>query len=142
MKIVVIDPGEHIGFIYNNENGTYGMTIVGSDRNKSLWTQLNVIKPDIIVYEKFALRANMANKLVGNKFITCEVIGVIKLFSQMHDTKLVELDPFVKEYCGFSSNPKDEHYNDIILLDEKISEHVRDAYRLFSYYKIFNKNKS
>lgn len=139
MKVVVVDPGEHIGFIYHNENGTYGMTIVGADRNKSLWTQLNVIKPDVIVYEKFALRANMASKMVGDKFITCEVIGVIKLYSQMYDAKLVELDPFVKEYCGFSSSPKDEHYKEIIILDDKISEHVRDAYRLYSYYKLFVK---
>ena len=51
---------------------------------------------------------------------------------------LIELLPSCKEYCGFSSSPKDPRYKDIHMYkDEKITEHVRDTYRLYSYYKLF-----
>lgn len=141
MSNMTIDPGEHIGIVYTKNNFIVGTTIEGDDRNSQLWFLLNEVKPTEIVYEKFALRASAAQKLVGNKFITCEVIGVIKLYCQLNKyVHLVGLDPYVKEYCGFSSNPKDPHYQDIEMLGNKITEHVRDAYRLYNYKKLFIKD--
>lgn len=144
MIIVTIDPGDHIGVLTieqdknGNELALVGRTIDGDNRNYRLWQHLCAVRPDLIVYERFALRANAARKLVGNTFITCEVIGVVKLFSQMYEVDLKELLPSCKEYCGFSSNPKDPKYQDIYMYDnEKITEHVRDTYRLYSYYKLF-----
>ncbi len=144
MIILTIDPGDHIGVLLIerdvNDNDLYNMgrTLVGDNRNFQLWRYMCAVRPDLILYERFALRANAARKLVGNTFITCEVIGVIKLFSQLYDVKLVELLPSCKEYCGFSSNPKDPRYQEIFMYqNEKITEHVRDTYRLYSYYKLF-----
>ena len=55
---------------------------------------------------------------------------------------LVKQLPSTKEYCGFSSNPRDEEYKNIQLVSkgEKITEHVRDAYRLYRYWILFGDN--
>lgn len=137
--IMTIDPGEHIGVIIAGMNKIYGITLEGETRNEKLWHLLMTYRPDTIIYESFALRASVAQKLVGNKFITCEVIGVIKLYCQLDEQDPIVLQPASKEYCGFSSSPKDEHYKEIKMLDnQKITEHVRDAYRLYNYAKIFS----
>lgn len=147
MIIMTVDPGDHIGtlVVELDSNGKelciLGRTLEGDDRNHKLWRYMCEMRPDLILFERFALRANAAQKLTGSTFITCEVIGVIKLFAQVYEYKpneLIELLPSCKEYCGFTSNPKDPKYRDIFMYkDEKITEHVRDTYRLYSYYKLF-----
>lgn len=141
---VAIDPGESIGMVIRTDNRVWGMTITGNDRLYALWDILNLWKPEHIIFEEFALRQSAANKLVGNKFITCEVIGVIKLYAQMHETPLTPLIPANKEFCGFTSNPRDPHFKEITMsADEKITEHTRDAYRLLRYAELFKlKEKS
>ena len=137
-NVVTIDPGEHIGIIHTIEDKCYGITLEGENRNAQLWVLLNEWRPELICFEQFALRANAAKKLVGNKFITCEVIGVIKLYCQLNNICMIELLPSSKEYCGFSAEPNDIRYRSITMLKEqKITEHVRDAYRLYSYQKLF-----
>lgn len=134
MTIISIDPGDHIGVVICNPEGTFGLTIEGEERNRLLWELLIEHKPQLIIYEQFALRQRSAIKMVGNKFIVCEVIGVVKLYCQLKRLPVIELNPSTKEYCGFSSNPQDPHYKDIDMLKgQKISEHVRDAYRLYRY---------
>lgn len=137
--IVTIDPGDHIGIILRDAfHEIHGQTIEGVDRLIQLWKYLVDVRPDHIVFERFALRAKSAQKLVGNTFITCEVIGVIKLYCQLNNINYTELLPSSKEFCGFSSSPKDPRYLDIKMdNNQKISEHVRDAYRLYNYYKLF-----
>lgn len=138
--IMTIDPGDHVGVLIVEGEEIKGITIEGDTRNLKVWKLLNEYKPNEIVFEQFALRANAARKLVGNKFVTCEVIGVVKLYCQLNNIKPFELLPSAKEYCGFSSNPKDPKYKEIKMLNgQKISEHVRDTYRLYSYYKLFAK---
>ena len=151
-KVVMsIDPGDHIGVIVQHADGRIsGLTLIGKQRNKHIWDLLNRLKPNEICYEQFSLRASAAKKMAGNKFFVCEVIGVIKLYCFENNIELNEIFPSCKEYCGFSSNPKDPKYKDIeiennkswnILKDmeceEKITEHVRDAYRLYTYFKLF-----
>ena len=154
MKVVAIDPGEHIGVVIaqtfsigelkkdlDSEYSARSITIEGDNRNIQLWRLLEAEKPDIIVYESFALRGDIAKHLVGNKFVTCEVIGCIKLYFQLKNEslniKLVSLLPGSKEYCGFSDSPKDPQFKNITMIEGTISEHVRDAYRLYRYYKLF-----
>ena len=141
MKVIAIDPGEHIGIVYKDlDSAVFGLTIEGEQRNLQLWTLLFQLKPDVVVYESFALRQSAALKLVGNKFITTEVIGVIKLYCQWSKVQLVELQPSSKEYCGFSDSPKDPRFLEIKMVrGQKITEHTRDAYRLFNYYRLFGK---
>lgn len=133
---ISIDPGDSIGIILSNGDYIQGTTITGLNRNEQLWMLLQETHPDIVIYEEFALRQSAATKLVGNKFITCEVIGVIKLYCQVYGKRLVPLIPANKQYCGISSNPKDKQYITIQQLTP-ITEHVRDAYRLYRYAKLF-----
>ena len=138
MRIMAIDPGESIGVVLRTDDKVYGCTITTDLRLRRLWAVLEGNKPDIIVFEEFALRQSAAKKLIGNKFITCEVIGVIKLYAQRYGCPLISLIPANKEYCGFSSNPKDAHFREIVMLPgEKITEHTRDAFRLLRYAELF-----
>ena len=138
MKIMAIDPGESIGVVLRTDTKVYGCTITTDLRLRRMWAVLEGNQPDVIVFEEFALRQSAANKLVGNKFITCEVIGVIKLYAQRAGCLLIPLIPANKEYCGFSSNSKDPHFQEITMIDgEKITEHTRDAYRLLRYAELF-----
>lgn len=138
LSIIAIDPGESIGFIWHKNGQVWGETLKGDERLINLWMELLHKMPDTIIYEEFALRQSAATKLIGNKFITCEVIGVIKLYAQLKGVQLISLAPANKEYCGFSSNPKDPKYREITMLyEQKITEHTRDAYRLFKYAELF-----
>ena len=141
MYIIAIDPGEHIGVVMHDTNVklTFGVTLEGETRNQQLFTLLMKLKPEIVIFEQFALRPGTAMKLVGSKFITCEVIGVIKLYCQLNSCRIVELLPVNKEYCGFSSKPNDPNYSSIDMLGKRITEHVRDAYRLYNYARLFKK---
>lgn len=134
---MAIDPGESSGIVLRAQGRVLGKTITGPNRLLDLWRLLQVYMPDVIIFEEFALRASTANKLIGNKFITCEVIGVIKLFASLHKRKLIPLKPANKMYCGFTANPKDPAFKEITLNGEKITEHVRDAFRLLRYGELF-----
>lgn len=138
LRIMAIDPGESIGVVLRTSECVYGATITTDLRLRRLWAVLEGNHPDVIVFEEFALRQSAAKKLVGNKFITCEVIGVIKLYAQKHGCPLIPLIPANKEYCGFSANPKDPHFAEIKMVQgEKITEHTRDAFRLLRYAELF-----
>lgn len=145
-KVVMsIDPGDHIGIIIQDRKGVItGGTIIGAKRNLYMYQLMIRVHPDIVCFEQFALRASMAKKLAGNKFFTCEVIGVIKMYCFLYKLDINEIFPGSKEYCGFSDKPQDPHYQGINVVkfeemecENKITEHVRDAYRLYSYYKLF-----
>ena len=135
--ILAIDPGDHIGCVWEDEGKVYGKTIEGDARGYYLWNLLHELEPDIVIYEEFALRQSAASHLVGNKFITCEVIGVIKLYCQLTSTPMIKLTPSCKEYCGFSDSARDPAFKVIECIDLKITEHVRDAYRLLRYAQLF-----
>ena len=139
MKVMTIDPVDHIGVLLVDDESIRGITLEGYDRNLQLWTLMNKEDPNVVVFEHFALRAKSAMQLVGNTFVTCEVIGVLKLYCQLHkQVKLVELQPGNKEYCGFSSKPSDPRYKEITMMEgQRISEHVRDTYRLYNFYRLF-----
>ena len=149
--VIAIDPGDHIGVIIQLKNGNIlGCTLVGAKRNLYIWELLNYYKPDEVLYEVFALRASAAKKLAGNKFFVSEVIGIVKLYCFINNLELNEVFPSSKEYCGFTDSPKDPHYAVIKIehsanssclaryeCEKEITEHVRDAYRLYAYYKLF-----
>lgn len=139
--IVAIDPGEHTGIVYVDGLTVQGVTIEGESRLAELWRLLIRLDPLAVIYEEFALRQSSAQHLVGNKFITCEVIGVLKLYCQMFSVNLVKLIPANKEFCGFSDSAKDKAYKVIDCGSQKITEHVRDAFRLLSYALLFKEDE-
>lgn len=137
-SIMAIDPGESIGIVARSSEKVYGMTITGEFRLRYLWNLLLDKKPKTVVFEEFALRQSAAKQLIGSKFITCEVVGVIKLYAQLSGCLLVPLIPANKEFCGFSSSARDPHFQGITMVGgEKITEHTRDAYRLLRYAELF-----
>lgn len=147
-KILTIDPGDHIGLLLveKNINSTkyIGRTLSGENLHSQLWNVLEEFKPHTIVYERFALRASKAASQIGSTFLTCEVIGLIKLYVQLTIPKvqLFELQPGNKEFCGFTASRKDPAYDKITMFNkEPITEHVRDTLRLYSYWDLFQ-NKS
>lgn len=147
-KILTIDPGDHIGVlmvtIVDGRTSYVGRTLQGDNLHLQLWEVFEQFKPHVIVYERFALRANKAASQIGSTFLTCEIIGVIKLYSQLTipKIKLYELQPCNKEFCGFTASRKDPEYTKIEMYNkESITEHVRDTMRLFSYWNLFQ-NKS
>ena len=136
-RIISIDPGDHIGIVYctysiDNPMSVKGTTFEGSDRNMKLWDLLNDFKPDVIIFEQFALRPGMATKLAGNKFITCEVIGVIKYVCTELNIPIVEQAPSVKKYFGgFKSDWEQVKQTPGF----KLTEHVKDAYQHLKYFE-------
>ena len=135
--ILSIDPGDHIGCVWDTGKEVYGRTLEGDSRLYQLWHLMQDLEPDVIVYEEFALRQSSAKHLVGNKFITCEVIGIIKLYCQLNSIPLIKLIPSNKEYCGFTDSARDPAFKVINCVEQKITEHVRDAYRLLRYAILF-----
>lgn len=135
--ILAIDPGDHIGCVWDTGEKVYGRTLETDSRLWQLWNLLHDLEPDVIIYEEFVLRQSAAQHLVGNRFVTCEVIGVIKLYCQLTQTPLIKLAPAQKEYCGFSDSARDPAFKVIDCMDQKITEHVRDAYRLLRYAILF-----
>ena len=135
--ILAIDPGDHIGCVWDTGREVFGRTLETDSRTLLLWSLMNDLEPDVIIYEEFALRQSAAQHLVGNKFITCEVIGVIKLYCQLNRIPLIKLTPSNKEYCGFSDSARDPAFKVINCGPQKITEHVRDAYRLLRYAILF-----
>lgn len=87
MKVLAIDPGVTVGF---STNEFRGMQVDNSwqkriDGHMSLlWKYLWNLVPDVVVYEQFDHRQR--NKV---NYIAVEQIGVIKLYAQMYDKKLV-----------------------------------------------------
>lgn len=135
--ILAIDPGDHIGCVWDTGTEVYGRTLETDARLLLLWRLMIDLDPDVIVYEEFALRQSAAQHLVGNKFVTCEVIGIIKLYCQINNIPLVKLTPANKEYCGFSDSARDPAFKVVNCVEQKITEHVRDAYRLLRYAVLF-----
>lgn len=135
--ILAIDPGDHIGCVWDTGREIFGRTLETDARLQLLWALMCDLEPDVIIYEEFALRQSSAKHLVGNKFVTCEVIGVIKLYCALTGTPLIKLTPSNKEYCGFSDSAKDPAFKVINCVEQKITEHVRDAYRLMRYAILF-----
>lgn len=147
-KIITIDPGDHIGILMttkiHDKDHYVGRTLYGDNLHLQLWQLLHEFNPHTIVYERFALRANKAASQIGSTFLTCEVIGIIKLYVQntLPKVKLFELQPGNKEFCGFTASRKDPAYEKIEMYNkEAITEHVRDTMRLYSYWNLFQ-NKS
>lgn len=125
-KVMVLDPGDSTGCLIRDRDGKfYGRTIVKD--HKKLYDYMVTEKPDIVVYETFQLYPSKAMKLQWNTFYPCEVIGVIKLTTDLIKAPLIGLQPSVKGFIGTLD------FKDIILT-EKITEHIKDTYRLFNYW--------
>ena len=114
-KILAIDPGETSGVcIFNTPNEYKTLSI-----KKSLVDVANIIldtKPDVLVFERFALYPTHAKSLVWDEMYTSQTIGVIKYICEINNIKYFTQSASDKEYVVY---PKDYTFP---------NDHERDAY--------------
>lgn len=90
MKVLSFDPGGTTGFVVGTIDEDAGELSVSADQavwtHSMLYAQLCMAFPDKIICESFEYR-NRARK--GLELVSCEYIGVIKLYSQSHNCELI-----------------------------------------------------
>jgi hypothetical protein len=84
MKLLAVDPGNTTGWaLFNTED----LSLIHSDAQPytllEWWELLQAIAPKQMVVERFALYAHKAENQVNSTFLTVEVIGVCRLYSQV-----------------------------------------------------------
>lgn len=142
MAILVFDPGESTGWVCEVDKPALSkLRVVGGtikhDR-VAIWELLKEAHPAVIVFETFKLYPDKAQALSWDKFYTCEIIGIIKLYLEMNPiVKFIEQGASIKKYSGAKTT--DEHWLEIKELGETVTEHTFDAYMHYCYYKRFNK---
>lgn len=131
-KILALDPGESTGWVVGEgtvvvDGGTLGKNHV------HVAELILMLKPDIVVMERFNLFPGKAQSLSWNSFYPVEVIGVIKYICMCQEIALVEQAPSIKKYAGgFGDDWTDFRNRKGCSL--KITEHVKDAYQHWKYF--------
>jgi hypothetical protein len=127
MKILVLDPGNSTGWcMWEGDAELLHGTVVGGtwpEDHKVVWDFLELLEPDLVIYETFKLYPGLASKLAWNTFYPCEVIGIIKLYCLGKQRTLIAQQPSDKKYSGG--------------LDDKCpkgTEHTKDAYLHLKFY--------
>ena len=138
MKVLSLDPGETTGWFYKDlDTGEMKGGTVGKN-HYDVSHLISYMDPDIVIMETFHLYPGKAKSLSWNSFYPCEVIGVIKLTVQViqemrKNIILVQQAPSVKKYAGgLQADWVQFQKND---LQEKVTEHVKDAYLHFKYWE-------
>lgn len=135
-SILCFDPGDHTGWAYIDRNDIFSCgTIPKMSDNvnhlRLVAEKLQIFRPDIVVYETFALYPSMAKSLAWNSFFPCEVIGVIRYMAAHVGCEIVGQKPSVKKYAG--PLPRKFHeYTDYYGVE--ITEHCKDATQHLCYY--------
>ena len=142
-RIIAFDPGESTGWAYIDENGTLtGGTLRGHLQVAEI---IDIMRPDIIVFETFHLYPSMAKLLSWNSFYPCEIIGVIRYVGLNKSLPIVEQAPSIKKYAG----PVETEWFQLKIgnsklclpFDNPVTEHTKDAYMHLKYYMRRNKLK-
>lgn len=147
--VIALDPGETTGYFIKKYDDTKplaeGEIVAGGTVGRNhleVYKLLATYHPDIVILETFALYPGKAKSLAWNSFYPCEVIGVIKLWIMNQQaagvpTKQVDQAPSVKKYAG--GLQEDWQYFQHNMLNEKVTEHVKDAYMHIKYWERYNK---
>lgn len=92
--LVAIDPGgEHVGVAKFRETptdtdpgweclGTIEWTPADLEHQLMVWNNDHLLRPDVLVYESWALYPEMAQTLIGSEMETSQLIGVIKHYAR------------------------------------------------------------
>lgn len=129
MKYISIDPGETVGYSIWEEDKRLAQ---GEKDALDFLTMLEGIieEIDLIIYEEYALRRSSAKAMIGNEFVTPQVIGVIKWIAYKGRVKTVKQTPAQKE---FFTNDKLKKLG----LYDRGQRHSRDSVRHALYYQFF-----
>ena len=128
--ILVFDPGESTGWCYRAADGS----VIGGTCKKhhaEVAEKITVLRPDVVVFERFNLYPQMAKSLAWNSFYPCEVIGVIRFLCDKYGLCYIEQAPSVKKYFGGFQKDWDQ----LRELSEGVTEHTKDAYMHLKYFE-------
>lgn len=109
MKILAVDPGERVGWATGELDGD-NLTI-GAHGITALWPfalklSQRVDTYDVVIYETWRLRRDMASKFIGNDFQTVQLIGVIRFLAMRTNTvQLVSQGPAIKSTAEKTAPP-------------------------------------
>lgn len=129
-SVLVFDPGDHTGWCFRDTSGR----VVGGTCGKhhmEVAERIQILRPDIVVLERFNLYPQMAKSLAWNSFYPCEVIGVIRYLCDRYSIPIVEQAPSVKKYFGGFQQDWDQ----LKELSQDVTEHTKDAYQHLKYFE-------
>lgn len=129
-SVLVFDPGDHTGWCFRDTSGR----VVGGTCGKhhmEVAERIQILRPDIVVLERFNLYPQMAKSLAWNSFYPCEVIGVIRYLCDRYSIPIVEQSPSVKKYFGGFQQDWDQ----LKELSQDVTEHTKDAYQHLKYFE-------
>ena len=129
-SVLVFDPGDHTGWCFRDTSGR----VVGGTCGKhhmEVAERIQILRPDIVVFERFNLYPQMAKSLAWNSFYPCEVIGVIRYLCDKYHIPVVEQAPSVKKYFGGFQKDWDQ----LKALSQDVTEHTKDAYQHLKYFE-------
>lgn len=127
-SILTLDPGESTGWCFLDRDNNLTAGTAPKD-HLAVAERIDVLNPDIVVFETFNMYPGKAQSLIWNSFYPCEVIGVIKYRCASLDKYIVGQAPSIKKYAGPLPN-KFIRYSKI----ERLTEHSKDACQHLCYY--------
>jgi hypothetical protein len=143
MKIVAIDPGPHTGIFWMENDKPHRITfdytdpVMAGEPHKHLYMWLmQMINPglDILICESFEFRKEDARKREYIDYSPGELVGVVKLFSQLTETPLtMQMASLAKS--GFWNDDKLRRVG--LWIAGSANRHVRDATRHWLYFNSF-----
>lgn len=132
MYLVALDPGQTTGIlVVPSEEDPWkmrAMQIGPQGHYRELLSLLDGWRPEVVLAESFVYTGNTMREL-----ISCEYIGVIKLFDQMRRGRTTTVWQNSSTGKQFWDNDKLREYN-VWLPGMK---HARDALRHYLYYRTF-----
>jgi hypothetical protein len=141
MRILALDPGGTTGWAsYNDEapemDSRFRCGQIGPEQHHDdLWSLLSVRAVDIIVCESFEYR----NGLAKAELVSCEYIGIVKLFKAKHPNIRVVFQTAGQGKITETSFVKKRHL-DKLGLYERGKKHAMDGYGHLLYYAIHGGN--
>lgn len=129
-SILVFDPGDHTGWCFRDRDGRVTGGTCGKN-HREVAERIQVLGPDIVVFERFNLYPQMAKSLAWNSFYPCEVIGVIRYLCDRYKIPIVEQAPSIKKYFGGFL----EDWDQLKELSSNVTEHTKDAYQHLKYFE-------
>lgn len=127
MRIASFDPGKTTGYALGEWDGNKLLI----DRKlelrdiPTLWHELNLTEPDVIIYERFVYRGGVSADLSG-----CRQEGLFDLYDSFNECQLVVQSSTVKRF-----------WSDQLIKHEGFthpSKHVKDAIRHMLQYLTFD----
>lgn len=126
MILLAIDPGNSTGWSLFATDEPNKPILLAVDVDKytplGLYQVMAEREPDIIVYERFALYATKAESMINNDMYPAQLIGVIKMYAEYFNVKLIEQTAQQGKAIW-----KDDKLKKFDFYDN--SEHTRDSIR-------------